>query len=71
MTRLRASTMAWITWQPLHRLAVYDRNIDWFAFWLRGYEDLSAEKREQYDRRKQLRATVSKHNQSNGDPEGG
>lgn len=25
-----------IKWQPAHRLAVYDRNIDWLNFWLRG-----------------------------------
>lgn len=25
-----------IKWQPSHRLAVYDRNIAWFEFWLRG-----------------------------------
>lgn len=25
-----------IKWQPAHRLAVYERNIRWFDFWLRG-----------------------------------
>ena len=25
-------------WQPAHRLAVYQRNLDWFDFWLRGVE---------------------------------
>jgi hypothetical protein len=23
-------------WQPAHILAMYDRCIEWFAFWLRG-----------------------------------
>ena len=23
-------------WQPAHRLAVYERNLDWFDFWLKG-----------------------------------
>ncbi|WP_034161480.1 Atxe2 family lasso peptide isopeptidase [Sphingomonas sp. ERG5] len=42
--------------QPIHRLAVYDRNIDWFAFWLRGYEDPVPEKRAQYERWERFRA---------------
>src|SRR3546814_12668527 len=25
--------------QPRHKLAVYERNVDWFRFWLQGYED--------------------------------
>lgn len=25
-----------IKWQPAHRLSIYDRNIAWFDFWLRG-----------------------------------
>ena len=25
-----------IKWQPAHRLAIYDRNIDWLNFWFRG-----------------------------------
>lgn len=27
-----------IKWQPAHRLAVYERNLAWFDFWLRGVE---------------------------------
>ena len=46
-------------WQPLHRLAVYDRNIDWFAFWLRGEEDRSPDKSAQYARWEGLRASRS------------
>lgn len=42
--------------QPLHRLAIYDRNIDWFDFWLRGYEDPAPEKRSQYGSWEQLRS---------------
>lgn len=34
--------------QPKHKLAVYERNLDWFRFWLQGYEDPSPEKKEQY-----------------------
>ena len=25
--------------QPRHKLAAYERNVDWFRFWLQGYED--------------------------------
>jgi hypothetical protein len=25
-------------WQPAHRLAMYDRSLDWFNFWLKGQE---------------------------------
>lgn len=42
-------------WQPVHRLSVYDRNIDWFDFWLRGMEDPSPAKRTQYVRWERLR----------------
>jgi len=45
--------------QSAHRLAVYDRNIDWFAFWLRGYEDPMPAKRAQYEHWRRMRATVS------------
>jgi hypothetical protein len=24
-----------VKWQPAHRMAIYERNLDWFAFWLR------------------------------------
>ena len=34
--------------QPRHKLAVYERNLDWFRFWLQGYEDPDPGKREQY-----------------------
>jgi dipeptidyl aminopeptidase/acylaminoacyl peptidase len=28
-------------WQPTHRFAIYNRNVDWFQFWLQGYERTS------------------------------
>lgn len=28
-----------VKWQPVHRLAVYERNVRWFDFWLRGIGD--------------------------------
>ncbi|MGB3846803.1 MAG: Atxe2 family lasso peptide isopeptidase [Sphingopyxis sp.] len=43
-------------YQPRHKLAVYERNLDWFRFWLRGEEDASAEKSDRYRRWHALRA---------------
>jgi dipeptidyl aminopeptidase/acylaminoacyl peptidase len=37
-------------WEPRHKLAVYDRNLDWFRFWLLGEEDADPEKADQYRR---------------------
>jgi hypothetical protein len=37
-----------IKFQPKHKLAVYERNVDWFRFWLQGYEDPSPEKVGEY-----------------------
>lgn len=34
--------------QPIHKLAAYERNLDWFRFWLQGHEDPDPAKREQY-----------------------
>ena len=42
--------------QPLHRLAIYERNLDWFDFWLRGREDPDPAKRDQYGRWEAMRA---------------
>lgn len=39
-----------IKWQPAHRLAVYNRNIDWLNFWLRGAESGLTGDRAQYIR---------------------
>jgi len=44
-----------VKWQPAHKYLVYRRNLDWFNFWLRGVEDPAPEKREQYQRWRELR----------------
>ena len=36
--------------QPRHRLEIYDRNLDWFRFWLEGEQDPDPTKTEQYKR---------------------
>lgn len=42
-------------WQPAHRLAIYNRNIDWMNFWLQGREDSAPAKAEQYKRWRAMR----------------
>lgn len=41
--------------QPRHRLAVYERNLDWFRYWLQNYRDPEPAKTEQYARWDRLR----------------
>ena len=41
--------------QPKHKLAVYERNLDWFRFWLQDYEDADPAKREQYTHWREMR----------------
>jgi hypothetical protein len=41
--------------EPAHRLAIYQRNIDWMNFWLRGVEDPDPAKAPQYQRWRSLR----------------
>jgi dipeptidyl aminopeptidase/acylaminoacyl peptidase len=40
---------------PRHRLAVYQRNLDWFRYWLQGHRDPDPGKAEQYRRWDRLR----------------
>jgi len=44
-----------VKWQPAHRLAIYNRNLDWFRFWLQDYEDPDPAKTEQYTRWRKFR----------------
>jgi dipeptidyl aminopeptidase/acylaminoacyl peptidase len=41
--------------QPRHRLAAYERNLDWFRYWLEGYRDPDQRKDAQYRRWDELR----------------
>ncbi len=45
--------------QPKHKLAVYERNLDWFRFWLQGYEDPTPLKKTQYARWRQMKAGMA------------
>lgn len=42
--------------QPRHKLAAYERNVDWFRFWLQGYEDRVPAKRKEYKRWRVMKA---------------
>jgi hypothetical protein len=50
-----------VKWHPAHRLAIYERAIDWFDFWLNGREDPAPAKREQYSRWRALAARQQGH----------
>lgn len=45
-----------VKWQPEHRRAVYERNLDWFSFWLQHQEDSDPAKAAQYVRWRALRS---------------
>jgi dipeptidyl aminopeptidase/acylaminoacyl peptidase len=49
-----------IKFQPRHKLAVYERNVDWFRFWLQGYEESAPEKVGQYRIWKEMKANDAK-----------
>ncbi|WP_209023787.1 Atxe2 family lasso peptide isopeptidase [Sphingopyxis italica] len=48
-----------IKYQPAHKRASYERNLDWYRFWLKGEEDDEPEKAEQYRRWRHYRAGQS------------
>ena len=41
--------------KPCNRLVSQQGNVDWFRFWLQGYEDPGPDKKEQYERWRRLR----------------
>jgi hypothetical protein len=57
--------------QPRHKLAVYDRNVDWFRFWLQGYEDPNPVKKQQYAHWREMRDAVSAKSTRSGAHSGG
>lgn len=46
--------------QPRHELAAYERNLEWFRFWLQGYEDPGPARRGQYSRWREMREHLCK-----------
>jgi hypothetical protein len=53
---LRLHTTGHPTWQPAARYASQQGAVDWFRFWLQGYEDPDPVKAAQYARWRKLRA---------------
>ncbi len=47
--------------QPKHRYEIYERNVDWFRFWLKGEEDPDPAKADQYVRWRELRKLQEKN----------
>ncbi|KAK0340898.1 hypothetical protein LTR94_028630, partial [Friedmanniomyces endolithicus] len=47
-----------VKWQPIHRRAVYERNLDWFSFWLQDRENPDGAKIAQYRRWRDMRSGV-------------
>jgi dipeptidyl aminopeptidase/acylaminoacyl peptidase len=47
--------------QPKHRYEIYQRNLDWFNFWLQVKEDLAPEKHEQYVRWRSMREALKRN----------
>jgi hypothetical protein len=51
--------------QPIHTLVNFERQLDWFKFWLKHEEDMAPSKRSQYERwnqlREQRRRSLSSH----------
>jgi hypothetical protein len=46
--------------QPIHMLVNFERQMDWFKFWLKQEEDTAAAKRDQYERWNRLREAVQR-----------
>ena len=49
-----------IKFQPRHKLTAYERNLDWFRFWLQGYEDPDALKAAQYRSWRRMKEEIEK-----------
>lgn len=48
-----------IKFLPRHKLAAYERNLDWFRFWLQKYEDSDPSKAEQYTHWREMRTRLN------------
>ncbi|MDR3476383.1 MAG: Atxe2 family lasso peptide isopeptidase [Devosia sp.] len=55
-----------VKFQPRHKLAAYERNLDWFRFWLQGYVDPDPLKADQYARWEAMRARAAAAGQHPG-----
>jgi dipeptidyl aminopeptidase/acylaminoacyl peptidase len=55
-----------VKWQPAHRLAIYQRNLDWFGFWLQGRIDPDSAKQAQYERWEALKKNARAASRTGG-----
>jgi dipeptidyl aminopeptidase/acylaminoacyl peptidase len=55
-----------IKFQPKHKLAVYQRNLDWFRFWLQNYEDPDPAKSGQYNLWRSMRESATQRSDEAG-----
>ncbi|OOG57795.1 dipeptidyl aminopeptidase [Rhodanobacter sp. B05] len=62
---------AHIKFQPRHKVAVNVRNLDWFRFWLQGYEEPNPVKKQQYMRWREMREAMSTRPARSGARSGG
>lgn len=56
-----------IKFQPRHKLAIYERNVDWFRFWLLDVEDPDPAKDSQYAHWRSMKETASNRPRGKGD----
>ncbi len=47
-----------VKWQPAHRLAIYQRSLDWFDFWLKGQASSARDRHADISRWESLRAAI-------------
>lgn len=57
-----------LKFMPRHKLAAYERNLDWFRFWLLGQEDEEPTKADQYTRWRLMRESWQTSTVSDGLP---
>jgi hypothetical protein len=48
-------------------VTIYNRNVDWFTFWLKDYEDPDPAKTQQYERWRELRKLQHVKDSARGD----
>lgn len=60
-----------IKWQPVHRRATFERNLDWFSFWLQGREDPAPAKAAQFAQWRDLRRARDSAVRAGMSPSGG
>ncbi|VFR39656.1 acylaminoacyl-peptidase [plant metagenome] len=52
--------------QPRHKLAAYERNLDWFRYWLQGVEGSAPAKRKQYVHWRQMKSVLAEVTDDHG-----